>query len=145
MERRAVLGAFAVALALPLLLAACGGSSARDATAEPAVVEHVAGTDIYRITLSREAARRLDVRTAAVTRSGGRTVIPYSAVFYSSTGKTWAYVNTESLTFVRQPIVVDRIDRHEAILREGPAAGTKVATVGVQELHGIESAAGGSR
>jgi hypothetical protein len=128
---------------VPLVLTACGGSSARDVTAQPAVVERVAGSDVYRITLSPESARRLGVRTAAVARSGSHTVIPYSAVLYSTAGKTWAYVNTESLTFVRRAIVVDRIDANRAILLHGPPEGTRVATVGVEELHGIEAGAGG--
>jgi hypothetical protein len=132
-----------VLLALPVVAAACGGSSAHETSTEPAVVERIAGTDTYRITLSPEAARRLDLRTAAVARRGTQTVIPYSAVLYSSTGEAWAYVGSGSLTFVRRAIVVDRIDRNRAILSSGPAVGARVATVGVQELRGIESGAGG--
>ncbi len=131
-----------VLLALPLLMAACGGKSASQA-ADPAVVAHVAGTDVYRITLTPETAKRLEVTTAAVEQQGGETVIPYSAVLYSAAGDAWAYVNSEPLTFVREAIVVDRIDGDRAILSKGPAPGARVATVGVSELHGIESGAGG--
>jgi hypothetical protein len=133
----------AVLLALTLLLAACGGNAASDRAEDPTVVEQIAGTDVYRITLSPQAARRLDVQTAAVKERGSETVIPYSALFYSSTGETWAYVNTKPLTFVREAIVVDHIDGDRAILSDGPSAGTKVVTAGVPELHGIEVGAGG--
>ena len=135
----------AVLLVFPLLMTACGGKSAREAVAEPAAVEHVAGTDVYRITLTAETARRLEVRTAVVEQSGSETAIPYAAVFYSPTGEASAYVNSAPLTFVREPIVVDRIDGNRAFLSGGLAAGAKVATVGVSELHGIETGAGGGQ
>ena len=146
MKRRYKSGCLvAVLLVLPLLVTACGGKSASDTAAEPAVVKHVAGTDVYRITLSAETAKRLDVKTAAAQRSGGETAIPYSAVLYSATGEASAYVNPAPLTFVRQTIVVDRIHGNRALLSGGLAAGTRVVTVGVPELHGIESGIGGGQ
>jgi hypothetical protein len=131
-------------LALPLLLTACGGKSVDATTAEPAAVERVAGTNTYRITLAAKTAERLDVRTAAVERDGSGTVVPYSAMFYSPTGETWVYVNSAPLMFVRHSIVVDHIDGDRVVLSDGPSQGTKVATAGVSELHGIESGAAGS-
>jgi hypothetical protein len=131
-----------VALLLPLsFLSACGGSS-DTAVNESAVVEEVAGTDLSRITLTPEAAKRLDIKTGNVETRGGATVVPYSAVFYSPTGETWTYTNPEGLTFVRQRIVVDSIDGVRAQLSKGPEPGTKVATVGVAELYGAESGLG---
>ena len=132
----------AAILVLALPLAACGGDS-EQAVTEAVVVEPVAGTDLNSITLTAKAAERLDIHTAAVEQNGVGTVIPYAAVIYSPTGETWAYVNSKGLTFVRQAIVVDRIDGDRAFLSEGPAVGTKVATVGVQELFGAESGVGG--
>jgi hypothetical protein len=127
---------------LPLsFLGACGGSS-ETAGHEPAVVEEVAGTELSRVTLTPEAAKRLDIKTAAVERGAGATVIPYSALFYSPTGEAWAYTNPEGLTFVRQRIVVDSIDGARVRLAKGPEPGTKVATVGVAELYGAESGVG---
>jgi hypothetical protein len=132
----------AALLALALPLTACGSDS-EQAVEEAVVVEQEGDTDLYRITLTAKAAKRLDIRTAAVEQSGTGTVIPYAAVIYSPTGETWAYVNSKGLTFVRRAIVIDRIDGDQALLSEGPAAGTKVATVGVQELFGSESGVGG--
>jgi hypothetical protein len=128
-------------VAVPLLVAACGGSS-ESASEEPAAVEQVQGTELSRITLTPEAAKRLDIKTAPVERAAGATVIPYSAVFYSPTGETWTYTNPEGLTFVRRRIVVDRIDGDRAVLTKGPASGTKIATVGVAELYGAEAGIG---
>ncbi len=124
---------------LPLFLVACGGSSSSDEEASgPATVELIEGTDLNRVTLTDKAAQRLDIQTAAVAANGGGKVIPYSAVLYSPTGETWAYVSPEPMTFTRQAIVIDRIDGDKAYLSKGPAAGAKVATVGVAELYGAE-------
>jgi hypothetical protein len=92
--------------------------------------------------LTPEAAERLDIQTAAVDGNGTQMVIPYAALVYSPTGETWAYTNPEGLTFVRQRIVVDRIDGDRVVLSKGPSPGTKVATVGVAELFGAESGVG---
>jgi len=123
-------------------LSACGGTSSASETITPATVEPIDGKDVSRITLTSEAAKRLDIQTASVRRNGGRFVIPYSAVLYSPTGETWAYVNTAPLTFVRQQIVIYSIEGDRAILSGGLAPGTKVATVGVAELFGAESGLG---
>jgi hypothetical protein len=128
-----------VLLALAFLAAGCGGSSDSGTSEQAATVEQVSGTDTYRITLSAEAAKRLDIQTASVEEAGGGTVVPYAAVFYSPSGDTWAYASPEPLTFVREAIVVDRIEGDQAILSKGPAVGTKVVTVGVAELFGAES------
>src|SRR5262245_14107205 len=98
----------AAVIVVPLLLAACGGRSAEDpASLPPATVTQVPGTDLNRITLTPEAAARIDVRTVragAERGPGHRTVIPYAAVLYSPSGEAWAYVNERTLTFVRHRI-----------------------------------------
>lgn len=131
-----------------LPLSACGGTEeAADGNAA-ATIEPVEGTDLSRIILTEEAAKRLDIHTAPVGEAAAegtqqRTVIPYSAVFYESNGDTWAYTSPEALTFVRESIVIDDIDGDLAVLSSGPALGTMVATVGVAELFGAESGVGG--
>jgi hypothetical protein len=120
---------------------------AEEAPVEPATVEAVAGTDLSRVTLTEEGAARLGIRTAPVAPAAGngpaRTTIPFSAVLYDADGQAWAYTTAGQNAFVRAPITVDRVDGDTAYLREGPAAGTMVVTVGVPELYGAEFGVGG--
>jgi hypothetical protein len=122
-----------------------GLASSETASAVPeaqsaAKVETING--LKRVVLTRSAAKRLDVKTVAargaVVRGGPRIVIPYSAVLYDADGATWAYTSPKPLVFVRHDIRVDAIEGEAALLREGPAAGTAVVTVGAPELWGIE-------
>jgi hypothetical protein len=139
-DRRTVV----VLILVCLVLAACGQSPSATTEEEnhPVKVEHLEGKDPTRETLTEDAARRLDIQTAAIrdTQVNGvqRTVIPYAAILYDTQGATWAYASPEALTFVRTPIVVDRIDGDTAILSDGPPAGTLVVTVGATELYGAE-------
>ena len=71
-----------------------------------------------------------------------RRVIAYSAVLYDANGATWVYTNPEQDVFIREPIQIDVIAGDEAILRDGPPAGTAVVTVGVAELYGTEFGVG---
>jgi len=133
-----------------LLLVAClplqGCSHATVASAAeeegPAKVEHMEGAEPTRVTLTEEAAARLDIHTDQVqdklVRGVKRSTIPYAAILYDTEGNTWAYVNPEPLVFVRHRIVVDFIDGETAVLLEGPAAGTAVVVVGAEELFGSE-------
>lgn len=95
------------------------------------------------ITLTPDAAKRIDVQTIAIqdvdVNGAKQKVMPYAALLYDTSGETWAFTNAEPLTYVRQKIKVDRIDGDKAILAQGPAAGTKVVTVGAAELYGSES------
>jgi hypothetical protein len=143
MKHKRLLAPLVVGLAL--VAAGCGGgggSSAEESDDGPAKIYEMKGSDLSRVELTAEAAKRLDVQTAAVQQNGSGKVVPYSAVLYSPTGETWVYVSPKPLTFVRHEIVVDRIDGDRALLKDGPSAGTKVATVGVAELFGAESGLG---
>jgi hypothetical protein len=135
---RSVVLAALLAVAVTVLPAACGGGSEEDATESPAAVQQIKGTELSRVTLSAEAAKRLDIQTAAVRSQSDRTVIPYAAVLYDPDGKTWTYTSPKELVFVRKDISVDRIEGGSALLTAGPAAGTAVVTVGADELWGVE-------
>jgi hypothetical protein len=130
----------AALLAVPLLLAACGGTANDEAGADPAAVEQVKGTDITRVTLTAEAARLLGVRTEKVRSkgAGSHTVIPYDAVLYDPDGGTWTYTSPNPLVYQRANIRVSRIDGVSAILTRGPPAGTRVVTAGATEIWGVE-------
>ncbi len=123
-----------------LLLAGCATvAEEEEALNEPATLESIEGSDVSRVTLTQEAAERLDIKADPVLDVGTETVIPYAAVFYSAAGDTWTYTNPESLTFVRVPIVVDRIRGDRVFLSEGPPAGMEVVTQGSAELYGTET------
>jgi hypothetical protein len=145
--RRTILWVAALLLLAALPLAACGGEEEAAAADEPATVELVEGSDdLYEITLTADAAERVDLQTTAVRTEGQgadeRTIVPYSAIVYETDGETWVYTSPEELKFVREHVVVEEIDGDRAVLSEGPAAGTEVVTVGVAELFGAEHGIG---
>jgi hypothetical protein len=137
--------AVGVAAAAITVLAGCGGGSS-PADPAPAALKPVPGSVVKQVNLTQQAMHRLGIATrqvqaAAVAQSGQRRmhkVIPYSAVVYDTDGSTWTFVNTETRTFVRQPITVDAIDGTTAVLDRGPAVGAAVVTVGAPELLGAE-------
>jgi hypothetical protein len=123
-----------------LLLSACAAVPVEEeALNEPATLEPIEGSDVSRVTLTQEAAERLDIQADPVVDVGTATAIPYAAVFYTATGDTWTYTNPEPLTFVRVPIVVDHIRGDRAFLSDGPASGMEVVTQGLAELYGTET------
>jgi multidrug efflux pump subunit AcrA (membrane-fusion protein) len=75
--------------------------------------------------------------TSAETKEPALTV-PWSAVVYDATGGSWIYAATGPETFSRRRVSISRVSGDTAILTAGPAAGTKVVTVGVAELFGAE-------
>jgi hypothetical protein len=123
-----------------LLLSACAAVAEEEAAVNrPATLEPIPGSDVSRITLTAEAAKRVDIQADPVLDARSGSVIPYAAVFYTATGDTWTYTNPEPLTFVRVPIVVDRIRGDRAFLSDGPPSGMKVVTQGASELYGTET------
>ena len=126
-----------------LLLPACGANSeSTTSEAKPASVEPIAGTDLSKVILTADAAKRVDIQTAPArneqVNGAQHEVIPYDAVLYDAEGNTWAYTNPEPLTYVRHHITVDTIDGDRAILSEGPPVGMAVVTVGAAILYGAE-------
>jgi hypothetical protein len=130
----------AALLAVPLVLAACGGTASEEAGADPAAIEHVKGTDITRVKLTANAARLLGVRTERVRLegAGARTVIPYDAVLYDPDGATWTYTSPKPLVYQRADIRVARTDGSSAVLTRGPPAGARVVTAGATEIWGVQ-------
>lgn len=121
-----------------LILSACGARSEEiPVTGEegPAKVEHLNGAQPTRVTLTEEAAKRLDIQTVPAEGAA----IPYSAVLYDTEGKTWVYINTAPLTFVRSPVTIDHVDGTQAFLAKELPADSKVVTLGAEELYGSET------
>lgn len=137
----------AIIVVAGLLVPACAEAKGADKSSgldEPASLEVIEGSDIQRVILTADAVERLDLQTGPVQAgaSGHATTIPHAAVFYGLTGETWTYSNPESLTYVRVPITVDRIQGEVAYLSDGPEPGTQVVTLGAPELFGVESGIG---
>ncbi len=138
------LAALVAAVTLVALAGAgCAQSDDEEAESSAATVEAVTGSEVSRVTLTEDAARRIDVHLEAVGGGGDQpTQIPYDAVLYDPSGRAWAFVNTEGLTYVRQPLTIDHIDARTAFLSAGPAAGARVVTQGATELYGAETGVG---
>lgn len=118
------------------------------ANIEPAKAESVLGIAFKHVTLTAKAAERLGIETVSVSeewimRSDSvQKVVPYASVIYGLHGETWLYINIEPLVFVRYLISIDYIYGSSAVLLVGPPPGTKVVTVGVAELYGIDTGIG---
>lgn len=118
-----------------LLLPGCDAvSSESSSESEPYTVEPIEGTDLARVILTADGAERIGLETAAVAG----TTVPASAIWIDVDGQEWVYTSPEALTFVREAVTVDRYEGDQAVLSDGPLAGTKVVTVGVAELIGSE-------
>ena len=126
---------FIAILIIAGLLSACAPKSTNVEKIQPYQLEVIEGSDFQRVILTEKASQRLDIQTAPV-RDGN--IIPYAAVLYGLNGETWTYTNPEPLVFVRQSIVIDRIEGDSAFLSEGPDTGTAVVIIGVAELYGAE-------
>lgn len=124
-----------------LLLAACGGAIDDEYVIEeqPYTLEAIEGSEVLKVTLTESAVERLGIQTTPVSESGSRLVVPYDAVYLDSHGKFWVYTNPEPQVYIREPIRITRETSTEAILTDGPSAGTQVVTVGVPELYGTET------
>jgi hypothetical protein len=107
-----------------------------------ATVETVAGSLISKVTITKEAAKRIDLKTEKVKRGAKGIEIPYGAVLYDPNGKTWTFVNLDGLTFQRTPIAVDHIVGDVASLASGPSVGAAVVTLGAAQLYGAEIGVG---
>jgi hypothetical protein len=122
-----------------LLLSGCRDVATEEEVGyEPSKVEPIKGSELSRVILTEDAARRIGLDTTPVTSRGERTVVPESAVWVDVNGDEWVYTNPETLVFIRARVVVDLYDEGSAFLSDGPAPGTAVASIGVPQLIGSE-------
>jgi len=126
-----------------LQLTACSPKSEAAVELPPAQVEHLSGEQVTRVTLTEDAAKRLDVQTDTVQIQtvGGvdQTVIPYASIVYDTEGHTWIYTSPAPLTYVRTSVQVESIQGDDAVIAAGLPSGTTVVTVGAEELFGSET------
>lgn len=122
---------------------AAGDGASSGKKDRPAKVEAIEGSKVKRVTVTEKAAKRLDIQTGEVAKDGsGQLSAPYASIVYDISGGTWVYTVPQALTFVRHSVVVQGIKGEKAFLKEGPAPGTKIVTVGVAELYGAEKGVG---
>ncbi|RME01745.1 MAG: hypothetical protein D6814_00900 [Calditrichaeota bacterium] len=138
------LGRVVVALIAALALSSCQKYSSAEQTEHPAKLEPVEGSHLIKVILTERAMERINLKTDVVrevpVRSNAekRKVVPYGALIYDPQGETWIYISPEPRTFMRHRVAVDYIEGNRVVLKEGPPAGTVVASVGVAELYGTE-------
>lgn len=137
-------GRAAALLIAALLVSSCGGTvtDAYKIEHEPAHLETVAGSKYPRIVLEESAARRIAVETTPVVQTANTLVVPAAAVFVDPKGVWWLYTSPEPNVFVRHEIRIQRQAGGLAYLTRGPASGTRVVTVGVPALSGVEEEIG---
>ena len=116
-------------------LAACGPEITVTQQASPSTLKDIEGSDLKQVILTEKAAERLGVETVPVNGQ----VVPYAAVIYDTEGHTWVYTNPEPLTFVRAPILIDRIEGDQAFLTEPLETDSPIVTIGVAEIYGAET------
>lgn len=122
-------------LVAALGLAACGPKTTTTKPVSPSILEEIEGSELKRVILTDKAAKRIGVETVEVDGMS----VPYAAVVYDIEGGTWVYTNPSPLTFVRAPILIDRIEGDTAFLAERLETDAPVVTVGVMEIYGAET------
>jgi hypothetical protein len=112
-----------------------------------AKVEKVAGQPgIHRVRLTADAAKRVGLQTVSVRPdASGRLTVAAAAVLYDERGRTWVWTQVAPLTYQRAPVTVARVVGSTAVLTAGPAAGTRVVTLGAAELRGSEEGVPGEQ
>jgi hypothetical protein len=65
-------------------------------------------------------------------------VVPWSAVTFDVHGGTWVYENVGPRAYARRRVQVRYVVVEQAVLADGPPAGTSVVIQGVAELFGRE-------
>lgn len=117
-------------------LAACGPKpTTTNKPASPSLLEEIEGSELQRVILTEKAANRIGVKTVEVDG----TSVPYAAVVYDIEGGTWVYTNPSPLTFVRAPVIIDRIEGDTAFLAKRLETDAPVVIVGVMEIYGSET------
>ncbi len=128
-------------------LSACSGAHTASGSSEeaPAAIEEVEEPEIPHLTLEKDVAHRIGIRTDPLRQappdgSTGppRALIPLTAVVYDPEGLTWVFTSPEPLVFIRTRVVLGQFGDGFAVVKSGPSAGAHVVTVGAAELLGIE-------
>ncbi len=134
------------AVLLGVVLAGCGSEHDASTPASARLVG-ATGSSPGQIIVSQLGKERIGLQTAPVQsvsaapgpRSADKVIVPYSALVYDPSGKTFVFLQRSPLTYIEVPATVDRISGGSAYLTVGPKPGTKVVTVGAEELYGVQT------
>jgi hypothetical protein len=131
---------FALAvLSLTLLIGGCAEIDEEETeTYQPAHLQPVEDSKLKVVTFTPLAAEQVQLKTEKATRQDRHTVVSHEALIYDGMGEPWVYTVTKPLTYLRAPIVVDRVDDGRVLISRGLASGTEVVTVGATEVYGAE-------
>lgn len=106
----------------------------------PAHIEHSEDGKMIYVKLTQRASERIGIET--IKTSYNQKKIPYSSIIYDLNGKTWVYVSSEPLTYVRKRANVYRVSDFNAFLSKPLPVDTNVVIQGVPELFGVENGIG---
>lgn len=139
-SRRHVAATLAVLAAASALSACKEVKQAEKEHYSPAAIAPIKGGEEgeVSVTLTQEGHDRIDLATQKVTKRAGRLATPYASIVYENDGSAYVYANPKPLFYERAHIEIDRVAGDQVLLKEGPAVGTNVVTVGVAQLHGAE-------
>ena len=140
--RRTLALALLAVLVMIMGTACSNSSSTAYEKVEPAVLEPIEGTELYRVLLTESAATRLDIQTSEVAESDLGPTVPSAALVVDPGGTFWVYTNPEHLAYERVAVDSVREDGSTAYFTNGPPPGTLVVIVGVPELYGAETGVG---
>jgi hypothetical protein len=153
-----------IAILLGLVAAGCGSSSTPSIPASGVLVNATSKSPgqiiltpvgASRIGLQTSTARAVPVPPPIVEtkvvagvkhviripapKPASTVTVPYSAIIYDASGRTYVFTKIRPLTYVEVPIAVDHISGNSAYLKTGPKPGARVVSVGAEELYGVQT------
>ena len=121
------------------------GSRVTPILAPPSANPATATVDLFYELKSPEPWIRPGHKVAVTMQLHGNTtyrVIPWSAVIFDIYGGSWVYERTAPLTYVRQRVEIEFVDKTEsvavAVFLRGPAIDKDIVTDGASEIFGTE-------
>jgi hypothetical protein len=131
--------------AAAVALAGCGSSAEPKIPASSKLVA-AKGNTAAKIVLTAQGAQRIGLQTAtartvptAPPATTATSIIPFASVVYAPSGQAYAFTRISPLTYTEVPLTIDRISGDSVYLLKGPRAGSKVVTVGAEELFGVQT------
>jgi hypothetical protein len=117
------------------------GRPARMVTGPPSADAAAATVDLFFQATNRDGGLRAGQRVGVVLRLRERElgeVVPWSAVVRDMDGGTWIYERTAPQQYTRRRVTLRYVVGNEALISDGPAAGTVVVRAGAMELFSTE-------